>query len=662
MAGDPVTEVNGSSGSCDILPELRGAGDGSRVGDQKFEIHARSCTIVANPASPADVLWRPATCYRIPIFQRPYSWQVAEVHRLVNDLLAAYFGRNGRVPQEPMFIGTMQLMVAEPSKREGYAWCHDVIDGQQRITTLILILRALEILAPAAAIWQTLDYRRRLTTTVSGTIQQTYLAEALDGSSGEEDEADTELNAYRRNLRTITIMLAADEQFRVEQEAAARFATYLISRVYFVIIETRASLSKTLQIFDAINTSGMDLNGGDIFKIRYYEFLQERKGEPEEIFNEVCDLYERIDQGNKDRKREAVTMEDVLSLAQQILITDHGLSVETRNLAGTTFFQRLFATILGIQQHEDFQKDKCERIELPLKFFRELIDVSFQWEDTLPELEPEAHAMTSFIWWSRYGRYHYLIRYFLHRFRPGTDALAATRAEVEEFIKSLSKLLLIYSICFQKITNEGRHKMRELMAVLSGEKDTTSPQDVIGHLANARAAMAQATSKVLLEDPFAYIPKAKNIVCRLDAMLAELAEGNSSGRLTDLLFDERIDIEHIESFNHENLERRSLIQAEWLSELHQLGNLIVLEYDLNRSISNDDYSTVKRSRYQAESKFRTVQAFAKTNALWTKGHAIKRREALARSLAEYLCGPLGDSFDDLVAPAAANVSAPSMHS
>jgi hypothetical protein len=622
-----------------VVPELQGAGGSPRTKKQEFEIHARSCTLVANPASPNDVLWRPATCYRIPIFQRPYSWQDAEVHRLVNDLLAAYFGRNGRVPQEPTFIGTMQLMVAESVNQDCFTRCHDVIDGQQRITTLILILRALELIAPADTIWQTLDYRRRLTTAVSGTIQQTYLQEALDGSYVDEDESEAELNAYRRNLRTISAMLAEDDQFCREQEAAKGFAAYLISRVYFVIIETRASLSKTLQIFDAINTSGMDLNGGDIFKIRFYEFLRERKSAPESIFDEVCGLYERIDQGNKDRKREAVTMEDVLSLAQQILITDHGLSVDTRNLAGTTFFERLFDVILNIQQHQNFQKDKCDSVELPLEFFRELITISFEWEDTIPELEPEVRGMTWFIWWSRYGRYHYLIHYFLHRFRSGTTGPAASRAELGEFIISLSKLLLIYSLCFQKITNEGRHKMRELMAVLCRDKTATTPQDVIAHLAEARTAMAPAILKVLLEDPFAYIPKAKNLVCRLDAMLAELAAGTPAERLTALIFDERIDIEHIESFNHEDCDKRASIQDLWRSELHQLGNLIVLEYDLNRSISNYNYGSVKRPRYEAESKFRAVQEFARAYPLWTKDHACKRRETLAKVLADYLCGP-----------------------
>lgn len=618
---------------------------------QEFEIQARSCTLAANSANPEDVLWRSATCYRIPIFQRPYSWGEAEVRRLVNDLLTAYFGRNGRVEQEPMFIGTMQLMVAESVDLDGFNKRHDIIDGQQRITTLILILRALESLSPTAVIWQTLDYRRRLATTVSGDIQQTYLQRALNeivpSELEEKEDDDVELNAYRRNLRMISTLLNEDERLGDNPGDAPGFAEYLSSRVYFVIIETRAQLSKMLQIFDAINTSGMDLNGGDIFKIRYYEFLRERKGAPEAIFKEVCALYERIDQGNKDRKREAVNMEDVLSLAQQILITDHGLSVETRNLAGTTFFERLFDVILGIQAWENFQKDKCEQVELPLTFIGDLIDVSFRWEDTLPTLSPEAQAMTRFIWWSRYGRYHYLVPYFLLRFQPGTVGAVASQPELEEFIIELSKLTLIYSICFQKITNDGRHKMRRLMAILSRGNTATTPREVIDHLVLERAAQVQATLHALLHDHFAHIPKAKNLVCRLDAMLEELGAGTGSRGLSDLLFNQRIDIEHIESFNHQDLNERNRIQTEWGTELHQLGNLIILEYNLNRSVGNGDYAATKRERYEAESSFGVVRDFARSYPAWNRGLAIERRKTLAEKLAAYLCGPLKQSPDSL---------------
>ena len=88
-----------------------------------------------------------------------------------------------------------------------------------------------------------------------------------------------ELNIYERNGACIRDRLKSEmltNEFNIE-----RFVSHILSQVYFVVIETKASLTKTLQIFDTINTTGMDLNAGDVFKIRMYEYLS-RKNESKE--------------------------------------------------------------------------------------------------------------------------------------------------------------------------------------------------------------------------------------------------------------------------------------------------------------------------------------------------------------------------------------------
>ncbi|BCX49858.1 DUF262 domain-containing protein [Haloferula helveola] len=605
----------------------------------EFEIQARSCTLFTNDRVPHDVLWRPGVRYRVPIFQRPYSWGIAEVHRLMTDLLMGYFGRNGRIPREQMFIGTMQLSAAETGSWGDYEIQHDIIDGQQRISTLILILKALQDLVPELSIWPRLDFQKRLTTAVSGKIQQDYLQRALE--TGADDLNDSaELNAYLRNLTGIRDQIRDDDEFDALKADIGSFVDYLCSRVYFVIIETRAPLSKTLQIFDAINTSGMELDGGDVFKIRYFEFLRKREGAAEEVFHEVSALYERIDRENSNQKRAVLEIGEVLALAQQILITDHELSNETRSLAGTTFFERLLDVSLGLQNWENFQPDKCRQVRLPLRFFSDLIGVLIEWDARLKQFRPEADAMIWFIWWSRYGRYHYLPAYFLHRFRDRSDRdTVAFQSELEEFVIELGKLLVVYSLRYQRVTNEGRQKARELMTLMSSNATHIEPTDVIAYLQLERAKCSGEIRERLLTDWIAHIPKAKNLVCRLVAMFTELEVDSEPENLGALLFETPIDIEHIESANHKDPMERERIHQDWGAELHQLGNLTVLEFDLNRSIGNHDYATEKRARYLAESRFRSVQTFAEENAEWNQERARARREALAERLTGYLCGP-----------------------
>ncbi len=311
------------------------------------------------------------------------------------------------------------------------------------------------------------------------------------------------------------------------------------------------------------------------------------------------------------------------------LITDHGLSSETRRLAGTTFFERLFDEILGIQSWDDFPTDKCEQVALPLSLIEELIDVYFEWDDFVwnsSNLSSEARAMYHFIWWGRYGDYNFLVYYFIHRFHSWK-----TRAELEDFIVELSKLLLVYSVCFRKVTNECRQKMRQLMDRLSRAHKTTEPTDIINHLAQERAEFYEDILCCLRTEPFAYIPTGKTIVCWLDAMLAELGAGTDAELLIEQLLG-GIDIEHIQSVNHED-------DTEWGEELNQLGNLIVLESSLNRSLGNNDYASTKRDIYMSkDSKFQIVQNFAHTNEQWNPSLARKRCDDVAKRLADYLCG------------------------
>ena len=72
--------------------------------------------------------------YRVPIYQRPYSWGENELRRFVEDLNQAVKNK------EPVFIGTMQLSQAIPLKPDGSRNAYDLIDGQQRTTTFIILL------------------------------------------------------------------------------------------------------------------------------------------------------------------------------------------------------------------------------------------------------------------------------------------------------------------------------------------------------------------------------------------------------------------------------------------------------------------------------------------------------------------------------------------
>lgn len=81
--------------------------------------------------------------FMIPLFQRPYSWDKKNNESLWNDLIEIY--EDGT--EERHFLGSIvtKSMTATPEGVTPFL----VIDGQQRLTTLTLLLAALRDAAKA---------------------------------------------------------------------------------------------------------------------------------------------------------------------------------------------------------------------------------------------------------------------------------------------------------------------------------------------------------------------------------------------------------------------------------------------------------------------------------------------------------------------------------
>ncbi|MCT7472983.1 DUF262 domain-containing protein [Aliarcobacter cryaerophilus] len=80
----------------------------------------------------------------IPSYQRGYRWTEQQVKDLLNDIWE--FHQNVKLRKNDGFY-CLQPIVVKKSKNENYDW--DVIDGQQRLTTIFIILKSGEIFLTA---------------------------------------------------------------------------------------------------------------------------------------------------------------------------------------------------------------------------------------------------------------------------------------------------------------------------------------------------------------------------------------------------------------------------------------------------------------------------------------------------------------------------------
>ena len=81
----------------------------------------------------------------IPDYQRPYAWTTEQAGELFDDLLAAMRDANKSSSSSQYFLGSIVIV-----KRDGDAEAR-VVDGQQRLTTLTILLAALRVALPDAA-------------------------------------------------------------------------------------------------------------------------------------------------------------------------------------------------------------------------------------------------------------------------------------------------------------------------------------------------------------------------------------------------------------------------------------------------------------------------------------------------------------------------------
>ena len=95
---------------------------------------SNSFFISSNTCSFGDLL-KSHSNYIIPIFQRPYSWEYEQIERFIEDIFEGFWGIDKQSASECFFAGTIQLSNS-----------NEIIDGQQRLTTLLLLQKVIDII------------------------------------------------------------------------------------------------------------------------------------------------------------------------------------------------------------------------------------------------------------------------------------------------------------------------------------------------------------------------------------------------------------------------------------------------------------------------------------------------------------------------------------
>ena len=89
-----------------------------------------------NPLKINEIFCNPDSHYIVPIYQREYAWNGKNISQLIIDI-ADYLKKSGFLEKKPeiipYYIGSLVTFTRKDGKQE-------LIDGQQRLTTLTLLL------------------------------------------------------------------------------------------------------------------------------------------------------------------------------------------------------------------------------------------------------------------------------------------------------------------------------------------------------------------------------------------------------------------------------------------------------------------------------------------------------------------------------------------
>ena len=128
-----------------------------------------------------------------------------------------------------------------------------MIDGQQRLSTILCILKFLKLSFPNVPVMKDIPFNW-LETRVNNGKEDKNLRSMLelDSLDSIQDE-ESVVNSYLKNLQIIRETfdeLTTDEQGKkISLFNIQEFIDYFLNDIYFVVVETLAGLSKTIQIF-----------------------------------------------------------------------------------------------------------------------------------------------------------------------------------------------------------------------------------------------------------------------------------------------------------------------------------------------------------------------------------------------------------------------------
>jgi hypothetical protein len=524
--------------------------------------------------------------FRIPSYQRPYAWTTEQTSELLDDIATACGDVGDVANGSPYFLGSI-VLIKDPQKPEA-----DVVDGQQRLTTLTILLSVL----------------RDLSESKIGTAIHKYICQTGDPIKGTSDvfrlkprERDADFFRVTIQTEARTAALPDARQFRdararmienaaflrehlkdLSDERRRRLTMYIAQRCYLVIVAA-SDQESAFRIFSVLNSRGLDLSPADVLKAEIIGALPDDKQDP------YTTRWEDI--------------EDELGRARFAELFGHIRMIHRK--------QKMQGTLIAeFREFVPTRKDPANFIDTELspyaEAYEEITDQafeSFKHADEINRQLTHLSRLDNFDWQP-----------------PAIEVIARRRSEPEFILRFLSDLeRLAYGLFLMRGDPTDRiRRYGKLLESIQASDDLFAD----GSPLQLDDAEKKAVRQSLDDDIYTVTRIRLPLLLRLDEMLSDKSA----------VYNHTIvSVEHV-------LPQNPSAGSQWLADfpaeadreqwVHKLANLVLLTRRKNAQASNLDFQNKKSTYFTTKAG---VTNFALTSMVlsegaWTLG-TLKRRQA-----------------------------------
>jgi hypothetical protein len=501
--------------------------------------------------------------YAIPSYQRPYAWTVDQVSELFDDLYDFYRSE----PGEGYFLGSIVLI-----KEEGKP-AAEVIDGQQRLTTLTILLAALAVrsaaddrallktyLVEAGNKYEQLAAKPRLTLRERDKEFFARYVQTLQFDELLELNPESLQNESRKNIQANARLLLnpIDRSFAGDTSSLEDFVGFLLQRCFLVAVSTPSQQS-AFRVFSVMNSRGLDLQPTDIIKADIIGAIEST--EEQELYNEKWeDMEVELGRGGFNDLFAYVRMLYAREKAKKALLEEfrhHVLPQVSSSKALVDDVLEPYAEALSILRTASYQA------------------------------EVDAQQINTYLRW--------LNRIDNSDWVPSAMLFLAQKKNKPEYVLWFMEKLERLAACLHLTARNVNERIERYSTLISGLMDTHSIDNPVQAVLLTESEK-KAMLKVLDGDIYTLTARRRNyLILRLDSFLSDGAASYDASLLT---------IEHVLP---QTVDEDSQWKIDWPESdereawVHRLANLVPLNKRRNSQAQNYDFDRKKNAYFKGRS-------------------------------------------------------------